>query len=88
MRIKLSCPSNCINDVDFLFGSKIYPDLSRICITAAHAGQIDEKGGQFKVDIVEPLVSYNGELNGKITSKNFGGKTEFAFKIYNLKGVK
>ena len=82
----LDCVEGCkaTGDKRYLIGSDKYVDSSPLCITALHAGAIDEHGGRFMIEILAGEVRYKGADKNGLKSKEIVKASEFALMIHNL----
>jgi hypothetical protein len=64
------CPKNCGNLKTQIFGSEVYTDTSSICISAIHAGVLNDLGGEIEFLIDGPQSFYKGTKSFGIISSS------------------
>lgn len=63
------CPKNCGSFNTEIFGSEVYTDTSSICVSAIHAGVLNDLGGEIEFIIDGPQSFYKGTKSYGIISK-------------------
>uniref|UniRef100_A0A8C5PVN2 LCCL domain-containing protein n=1 Tax=Leptobrachium leishanense TaxID=445787 RepID=A0A8C5PVN2_9ANUR len=66
------CPKGCMKENGEVFGFKLYSYNSHICLSAVHANQVNEDGGNVIVKMLPGSLSYTGVLSNGIISKSHG----------------
>lgn len=63
------CPKNCGKEKVEIFGSEVYSDTSSICISAIHAGIMNDLGGEIELLIDGPQTFFKSTKSFGIISK-------------------
>lgn len=64
------CPKNCGVYKSEIYGSEVYTDTSSICISAIHAGVMNDLGGEIEFLIDGPQSFYKGTKSFGVLSKH------------------
>lgn len=66
-------PSSGENNDAVVYGTDSYPSNNSICIAAAHAGKIDQKGGMVTVQLNSGKSAYTGSSRNGVESASLPG---------------
>ncbi|MEM7222210.1 MAG: LCCL domain-containing protein [Pseudomonadota bacterium] len=69
-RFSATCPELTLGKLDesTVYGTDAYPSDNALCVAALHAGQIDENGGTFTVQLNPGAESYVGTARNGVTT--------------------
>jgi len=65
---KITCQNGCPHEGSSVYGTNVYEFSSSLCAAAMHSGAIEDDGGEFKVQLIEPEKEFKGsEQNGVLS---------------------
>jgi len=80
------CPKNCSSKIVSIFGSEVYTDTSAICVSAIHAGVLNDLGGEIEFLIDGPQTFYKGTKSFGVISKSENSYIR-SFKFVGIKSA-